>query len=131
MKNIILVFAVLFTGCPNHAEVVEPPKDQVLSDVTWLKTGIFMYACSQLFDFISVETNNDSIPRKYTQILPKEIKIVNHSDRDTVYYASVVSGLLSADATYYLRYYARIDFSDPAYTDRFGLAMNLSVYVRY
>ena len=85
------------------------------------------------FDFISVETLNDSMPHALLKRLPVEMKIVNHSDRDTTYYtSSIVSYVRKSDSTNY-SYYAKIMFADPNYTQRFQLAasMDLSVYVRF
>ncbi|MCI0708202.1 MAG: hypothetical protein L0Y80_12060 [Ignavibacteriae bacterium] len=101
----------------------------------WYETPVNGYATSRWLDFVSVLTDNSTVPDsvRYTIIndtlmlvTPDSIMVVNHSDRDTVYLSDTF------DEVSFTHFYRRFYFYD-GYTDRFGITqqLDLSVYLYY
>jgi len=130
-----LSIILLLGGCSKRDGIVGPPDTPIVksakAETTWVQTTTWMYSSSRWFDWISVETDNSGMDTSYSKSLPKALKVVNHSDRDTAYYIGDVVGYYSADRKHFVNYYAKVYFADTAYTNRFGLSMSLTVYAGY
>lgn len=124
---LIMLALLKLTGCTDLGTQV----DAIAAPTPgWIRVDAFHSARSGVFDFISVEALVGNFPDSLRARVPDSIKVVNHTDRDTAYIGSGITGGWEPGTQLYANYYKKFQFPD-GYVDRLPFVLDLSVFVKY
>lgn len=129
IRTIFVVALVLleFISCRDLGVEMDKP---AVPELQWIQVRAFHYARSGWLDFISIEALVGAFPDSLRARVPDSIKVVNHSDRDTVYVGSGITGGWEPGTTLYANYYKKFQFPD-GYIDQLQRVLSLSVFIKY